>query len=48
LKVRLPVMIEDTMHSEYLGVPLTENWEVDDEEFFLDGPVTERVAIGRH
>jgi hypothetical protein len=45
LKVRLPVMIKDTMHSEYLGVPLTENWEVDDEEFFLDGPVTKRVAI---
>jgi hypothetical protein len=31
-------MVKDTMHSEYLGVPLTETWEVDDEEFFLDGP----------
>jgi hypothetical protein len=38
-------MIKDTMHSEYLGVPLTENWECDDEEFFLDGPVTRRVAV---
>jgi hypothetical protein len=38
-------MIKDTMHSEYLSVPLTENWEVDDEEFFLDGPATKRVAI---
>jgi hypothetical protein len=45
MKVLLPVMIKDTMHSEYLGVPITENWEVRDEEFFLDGPVTRRVAV---
>jgi hypothetical protein len=45
MKVRLPVMIKDTMHSEYLGVPLTENWFVEDEDFFLDGPVTRRVAV---
>lgn len=45
MKVRLPVMVKDTMHAAYLGVQLTENWEITDEEFFLDGPVTRRVAI---
>lgn len=45
MKVRLPVMIKDTMHSEYLGLDFTENWEVDDEEIFLDGPVTRQIAV---
>ena len=45
MKVRLPVMIKDPMHSEYLGVPLTETWHADNEEYYLDGPVTPRVAV---
>ena len=44
MKVRFPVMIKDMTHSEFYDGPLAENWHVEDEEFFLDGPVTKRVA----
>ncbi len=43
MKVRLPLMIKDVMHSEWLGVDYTESWFAYG-DYFLDGPVTPQVA----
>ncbi len=45
MKVKLPILIKDRMHSEFLEVPVSENWFAVGEDFFLDGPVTRRVAV---
>jgi len=45
LKVRIPLMIQDPMTSKRLRIKATEGFYPDNEEFFLDGPVTKRVAV---
>lgn len=45
MKVRVPLLIKDRMASKYIGVQPTEGFDIDDEPFFLDGPVTRRVAV---
>lgn len=44
MKVRLPVMVDDRLVSQYKGMPETENVEIE-EEFFLAGPISRRVAL---
>jgi hypothetical protein len=38
-------MIQDPLTSRYKGMDPTEEFFVDREEFFLDGPITKRVAV---
>ena len=46
MKVRLPLMIQDQMEVRSKAMPkLVDYITIDDEPFFLDGPVTERVAV---
>jgi hypothetical protein len=45
MKAKLPVMIQDPVEAPRKGVQLWENYEFEDEAFWLDGPVTERVAV---
>jgi hypothetical protein len=46
MKVRVPVLIKDqATEREYKIEPEVQNVIIDKEEFFLDGPVTKRVAI---
>ncbi len=44
-RVRLPVMVQDPLICELKGMEFLENVFIDGEEFFLDGPVSERVAV---
>lgn len=45
MKARVPVLIKDPSVSDWKGVPLAEPFTVEEEDFFLDGPVTRRVAV---
>ena len=45
MKVRVPLLIKDKLATELIGVKRTEGFEITDEPFFLDGPVTRRVAV---
>jgi hypothetical protein len=45
MKVRVPVMIQDEFTSAFKGMRLVEPFTIKGEEFFLDGPVTKRVAV---
>ena len=45
MKVRVPLMIQDPLTSQYKGMRLVEDFFIDEEPFFLDGPVTKRVAV---
>ncbi|MGC8827439.1 MAG: hypothetical protein ACP5TV_10590 [Anaerolineae bacterium] len=45
MKVRLPIMIQDPLTSRYKGMRLQESFYVTEEPFFLDGPVTMRLAV---
>ena len=46
MKVRLPIMIQDPMTARYKGMPvLIEHFDVVGEDFWLDGPVSRRVAV---
>ena len=45
MKAKVPVLIKDPSVSEWKEVPLSEQFTVEDEDFFLDGPVTRRVAV---
>jgi hypothetical protein len=45
MKARVPVLIKDPSVSQWKEVPLAEPFKVEDEDFFLDGPVTRRVAV---
>src|SRR2546427_2158052 len=44
MKVRIPVMVQDRWTAMQKGLPPTEEVTVE-EDFFLDGPVTRRVAV---
>ena len=45
MKVRVPLMIQDPMTAAYKDMPEREGFDIDREDFFLDGPVTRRVAV---
>lgn len=46
MKVRLPLMVQDRLEGRSKRIPeLVDHITIDDEPFFLDGPVTERVAV---
>ena len=45
MKVRLPIMVQDQTIAAQKGMDLTEDCTLDGERFFLDGPVTERLAV---
>ena len=45
MKVSVPVLVKDPEVAEGKGVPLVENFTIDMEDRFLDGPVTRRVAV---
>ena len=45
MKTRLPVMIQDPNTSLYKNIKYVEDSFAEGEAYFLDGPVTERVAI---
>lgn len=44
MKIQVPVVIQDQLVAAGKGVPETEEIEIE-ETFFLDGPVSERVAV---
>ena len=44
MKLRLPMMVQDPAVVQYKGVSLLDNVELD-EEFYLDGPISKRVAV---
>ena len=45
MKVILPLMIQDPVATARKGMPMVERYEFENEAFFLDGPVAERVAV---
>lgn len=45
MKARLPMMLDDPQTSKYAGLDDFEMFDTRDEEFFLDGPVSRRVAV---
>ena len=45
MKVRLPVVIKDTVTSRYLDMDPFEEFFYETDDVFLDGPVTRRVAV---
>ena len=45
MKVRLPVLVKDPEVANFKGVAPVEWFTVESEDFFLDGPVSRRVAI---
>ncbi len=45
MKVRLPIMVQDQAIAQQKGMRLTEGCTLEGERFFLDGPVTERLAV---
>ncbi len=45
MKVRVPLMIQDPATSEAKMLRLDEGFDITREAFFLDGPVTRRVAV---
>ena len=45
MKVKLPLLIQDQLTAQMKGMPPVEYLTKHHEEFFLDGPVTKRVAI---
>ena len=45
MKVKVPVLIKDPEVSRYKDLPLVEDFVVEREELFLDGPVSRRLAI---
>ena len=46
MKVRVPLLIKDKMAAtKFPRLKRTEGFEITDEPFFLDGPVTRRVAV---
>lgn len=42
---RIPIMVKDRMMEQYGEMPLTENFIIRREAFFLNGPVTRRIAV---
>ena len=45
MKVKLPLLIQDQLTAQIKGMPPVEYLSNHHEDFFLDGPVTKRVAI---
>lgn len=45
MKVRVHMMIQDPLTARYKGIDPVEGFDITKEEFFLDGPITERVAV---
>jgi hypothetical protein len=45
MKVKLPLMIQDPLATQLKGMEMVERYEFENEAFFLDGPVTERIAV---
>ena len=45
MKARLPMMLDDPQTSKFAGLDDFEMFETRDEDFFLDGPVSRRVAV---
>ncbi|MFL6198269.1 MAG: hypothetical protein ACJ76J_03750 [Thermoanaerobaculia bacterium] len=45
MKARLPMMLDDPETSRYAGLDDFEMFDTRDEDFFLDGPVSRRVAV---
>ena len=45
MKIRIPLMIQDPMTAKRRGIKPIEGFDPDREVFFLDGPVTKRIAI---
>ena len=45
MEARVPLMIQDPMTADFKGMEPTEGFTIDREDFFLDGPVTRRVAV---
>ncbi|MBA3430837.1 MAG: hypothetical protein H0U16_05085, partial [Actinobacteria bacterium] len=45
MKVRVPVMIQDPATARFEEMPVLEHFDIEREEFFLDGPVTRRLAV---
>jgi hypothetical protein len=45
MKTKLPLMIQDPLATQLKGMPMVERYEFENEAFFLDGPVTERIAV---
>lgn len=45
MKVRVPMMVQDPMTAQFKVMEAVEGFDIRREEFFLDGPVTKRVAI---
>lgn len=45
IKVSVPVLVKDPEVANWKEVEITQDFVIDSEDFFLDGPVTRRVAI---
>ncbi|HEX5719287.1 MAG TPA: hypothetical protein VF179_24205 [Thermoanaerobaculia bacterium] len=45
MKAKLPMMLDDPQTSQHAGLDDFEMFESRDEDFFLDGPVSRRVAV---
>jgi hypothetical protein len=45
MKVRIPLLVQDQTIALQKGMRLTEDCVFDNERFFLDGPITERLAV---
>ena len=45
MKVRVPIVIKDPVTTKDFHMKPTEGFDIESEDFFLDGPVTKRVAI---
>ena len=45
MNVKLPLMIQDPLATQLKGMPMVERYVFQNEAFFLDGPVTERIAV---
>jgi hypothetical protein len=45
MKIRVPVLVKDPEVTKWKDIPLTEDFTIEGEGFFLDGPTTRRVAM---
>jgi hypothetical protein len=45
MKVKFPLLVQDQLTAQMKGMPPVENLTKHHEDFFLDGPVTKRVAV---
>jgi len=45
VEIRIPLMIQDPLTARIGGIKPTEGFDPDREGFFLDGPITDRIAV---